>query len=400
MDKYGLHLQKIDPETGEKDPKQTWIVNNQIVFTDDGFKTSKAALGEFEVDGETYYGLLAQAVLAGYVEGSKIRGGTIQIGERGDGGYNFEVDHDGHITMIGGKGTSSNGDIVDLDDYNTTVEIEADGSLVLSSGTPSVTLTCKVYSYGVDVTDSYDQSDFYWMRSTGDDDADSRWNESHYSNTSGNMITITFDDVSDVAFFQCKLNKDEGSLKVSNSVAITTGASDINIFTSKPDSILVNGLCYNKGDIWVVGNDYQPGQYSQNTILVCIKDSAEYSDNDWVESVYYSKTFADVQEWQSTMGEHVQILEDGLHLIGPTDGETMFESVLKSRQLTFRSIQGGTPQDVVWIGVDDMTARKTTIYEHLNIIQDPDNSEGALPYLNIGGIKLQIESNGSLSITK
>lgn len=401
MDKYGIHLEVVvNPDTGEVGDKRIWMVNNQIVFTDDGFKTSKAALGEFEVDGKTQYGLLAQAVLAGYIEGSDIRGGTIKIGDIGGGKYNFEVDEDGHITMIGGKGISINGDIVDLDDYNTAVEIEADGSLVLSSGSPSVTLTCKVYSYGVDVTDNYDQSAFYWTRSTGDTTADNEWNASHYSNTSGNRVTITSSDVSEVAFFQCRLNKDADNVKFSNSISVTTSSADINVFTSKPDSILMNGLCYKKGDIWVVGDDYQPANYSQNTILVCTTDSKEYSDSDWVESVYCSQAFADVREWQDNMGEHVQIRDDGLHLIGPTDGDTMFESVLKSKQLTFRSIQGGAEQDVVWIGVDDMTARKTTIYEHLNVVQDPDNSDSALPYINLGGIRLQIESNGSLSITK
>lgn len=103
LDKYGLHLEAINPDTGEIDDKRVWLVNNQIVFTDDGFKTSKSALGEFTVDGETYYGLLAQAVIAGYIEGSKIKGGTIQIGLQPDGTYAFEVHEDGSVTMNGGS---------------------------------------------------------------------------------------------------------------------------------------------------------------------------------------------------------------------------------------------------------------------------------------------------------
>ena len=69
MDKYGLHLEVVNPDTGEVGDKRVWMVNNQIVFTDDGFKTSKSVLGEFTVDGITYYGLCRDKIESGFVEG-------------------------------------------------------------------------------------------------------------------------------------------------------------------------------------------------------------------------------------------------------------------------------------------------------------------------------------------
>lgn len=108
IDKYGIHLTKMDPTTGEVDPHQTWMTNNMILMSDDGFKTSRSALGEITVDGEIYYGLIAEMVLSGYIEGSIIQGGiikgsTIQIGEYTDENGNkkhaFEVDKDGNVTM-------------------------------------------------------------------------------------------------------------------------------------------------------------------------------------------------------------------------------------------------------------------------------------------------------------
>ena len=69
MDKYGLHLEVVNPDTGEVGDKRVWMVNNQIVFTDDGFKTSKSVLGEFTVDGVTYYGLCSDKIKSGFVEG-------------------------------------------------------------------------------------------------------------------------------------------------------------------------------------------------------------------------------------------------------------------------------------------------------------------------------------------
>ena len=132
-----------------------------------------------------------------------------------------------------------------------------------------------------------------------------------------------------------------------------------------------------------------------NTILVSIADNTIYSDDDWVESVFYSKTFSDVHEWQSSMQEHVQILDDGLHLIGPASDGVSFESVLQSDQLTFRSNHGDTSTDVVWLGVDDMTAKNVTAINYVNVQPETDEE---LPYIKLGNFIFQVEDNGSLSI--
>lgn len=92
IDKYGIHLQKI--VNGEVDPKEGWIVNNQFLYSDDNFKTTKSVFGEYEIDGQSYWGLLAEAVLSGYIEGSTIVGGRINIGDG-----TFVVESDGTVTM-------------------------------------------------------------------------------------------------------------------------------------------------------------------------------------------------------------------------------------------------------------------------------------------------------------
>ena len=126
MDKYGLHLEVVNPDTGEIGDKRVWMVNNQIVFTDDGFKTSKSVLGEFTIDGITYYGLLAQAVIAGYIEGSSMVGGTIKIGLQPDGTYAFEVHEDGSVTMNGGSTISGYAKEEDIDELKNTATIISD----------------------------------------------------------------------------------------------------------------------------------------------------------------------------------------------------------------------------------------------------------------------------------
>ena len=102
IDKYGILLQKINAD-GSVDPHQTKLVNNLIMMTDDNWQTSRSGLGQFTIDNQEMYGLIAEAVISGYIEGSKIVGGTIRIGEQEDGSYAFEVHEDGSVTMNGGS---------------------------------------------------------------------------------------------------------------------------------------------------------------------------------------------------------------------------------------------------------------------------------------------------------
>jgi hypothetical protein len=93
IDENGILLRKVN-ENGEFSPYQAWLTNNTILFSSDGFKTSRAGLGEFTIDGQAFYGPLAEAVFAGYIEGSRIVGGTINIGNG-----TFQVDSAGNVTM-------------------------------------------------------------------------------------------------------------------------------------------------------------------------------------------------------------------------------------------------------------------------------------------------------------
>lgn len=95
IDKDGIWLTKINAD-GTVSPNQARIVNNTILFSSDGFETARTGLGEFTIDGEPMYGLLAEAVLSGYIEGSTIVGGEIKIGD------NFHVYNDGIMNSAGG----------------------------------------------------------------------------------------------------------------------------------------------------------------------------------------------------------------------------------------------------------------------------------------------------------
>lgn len=221
--KHKGHLEAVNPDTGEVGDKRVWLVNNQIVFTDDGFKTSKSVLGEFTVDGITYYGLLAQAVIAGLVEGSSIIGGTIKIGLQDDGSYAFEVHEDGSVTMSGGssiKGYAKEDYVKNevekiqnqVDNINTSkmykVEIVSNSSTIISTSEDKATLTCKVYSWDSDITDTLDTSLFNWKRVSTSTELDDIWNAmpEHQGTKS---ITIDADDVYYNSSFTCEVDLPE-----------------------------------------------------------------------------------------------------------------------------------------------------------------------------------------------
>ena len=101
IDNHGILLRQV-LDNGEYSPYQIWLTNNNILVSTDSFQTADTGIGVFEVDGRELYGVLAKAVLSGYIESSAIVGGTIQIGLQPDDTYAFEVHADGSVTMNGG----------------------------------------------------------------------------------------------------------------------------------------------------------------------------------------------------------------------------------------------------------------------------------------------------------
>ena len=136
ISKYGIKMQKVNPDTGEVDPKQGWITNNMMAYTDNNWASSKSVFGEYKIKGETRWGLLADACIAGYIEGSTLVGGKIGIGERDDGSYNFSVNYEGHMIAqsadVVGKITADSGSI--------RGDLEISGALKHTNGNYTVQL--------------------------------------------------------------------------------------------------------------------------------------------------------------------------------------------------------------------------------------------------------------------
>lgn len=232
MDQYGLHLRKYkDGSTTEYDPKQAWFVNNQLLFTDNDWKSTKTGIGEFTANGETFYGVVAEAMIAGYIEGSTIKGSTIEgteiIGDSSikigynpdDGEYNFMVDENGIVTFRGQEGGTSYtldqiGMEIDslealanslLDQINYRVEIYASSRAVLTRQGQNVILQCKVYADGDDITDNINASNFKWIHFPNN--AGDTWEA---DNAGKKEVRITTDNVVQSCNFSCRVQITDG----------------------------------------------------------------------------------------------------------------------------------------------------------------------------------------------
>jgi hypothetical protein len=211
-DEQGIRGRKlIDGTTDQYEDEQIAIINNKIVFTDDGWKTSKAALGKFEVDingdgvNETMYGLLADAVVSGYIKGSIIEGGSLKIG--GTGGM-FVVHEDGSVEILASDAktpvyaTKSDVDLInEASQYH--IELSYDSSTIFGQPGQKCTLTCKVYKWDEDVTSKLpSNTTFSWIR-----------NGVVYKTTTTPTLTVTNTDIERNAIFSCSITFDEKQIK-------------------------------------------------------------------------------------------------------------------------------------------------------------------------------------------
>lgn len=227
-DDRGFFCRKFkDGSTTEYEDAQIAIINNKLVFTTDNWKTSKAALGQFEADingdgvVESTYGLIAEAIIGGYVKGSVIEGGSLRIGGNKVGDGVFIVNEDGTVEIK--VLTEADGGIVEVDKYASQSAVEVidtayrfrivlsyEGSTIFSDTNQTCTITCNVYDYDTLITDKVIATNgtFSWIRSSSE--SDEAWNASHIKQGAGaNIITLTTTDVVKNSNFTCSVDFDE-----------------------------------------------------------------------------------------------------------------------------------------------------------------------------------------------
>ena len=158
--------------------------------------------------------VLAEAVVSGYVNGSVIEGGSLDIGVSGG---HFKVDENGKVTITGPEDeplyadTATVNEIAQAKQYTT--QLVYSNSTIFSKSTDSCTITCKVLSWNDDITEQVKNAGatFSWVRSSNDSVADAEWSNLNANQTS-NEITITSLDVNKNAQFYCIVDFDDDKL--------------------------------------------------------------------------------------------------------------------------------------------------------------------------------------------
>jgi hypothetical protein len=146
----------VDGTTDQYEPEQFRLINNKLVFSSDGFKTSKAVFGKYTVNGETRWGPLAEYITAETIEGKFISGGSIRIGGNKPGDRQFIVHEDGSVeigTVVKeGNDTKIQSEYVSqeaLDKidqaYKYRVELSYTGETIFNTADQECTVTCKVF---------------------------------------------------------------------------------------------------------------------------------------------------------------------------------------------------------------------------------------------------------------
>jgi hypothetical protein len=172
ISKYGIYAKSFDPDTGSYSPEQLRITHNVLVFTNDNWQSAKAALGKHEYtyydsQNDIYakakaYGLTAEFVQAGHINGSTIIGGDIYSENYSSGiaaGHTQAGSHinlnDGTFSFGGGKltyngtaltldnGTITAGTIsgTTINNGNGTFQVAADGAVTAYNLTARGTIT-------------------------------------------------------------------------------------------------------------------------------------------------------------------------------------------------------------------------------------------------------------------
>ena len=202
IDKYGIHLQSID-SNGNIDPEQGWIVSNKFLYTDDNWKTTKSVFGKYTYKGEERWGVLTDALIGGFVQGTEIEGGSIKIGDRGDGTYALVVTSDGTVE-INAWGGKLNDIVAQVESPQYDVMLESTTTPILTPTSTSTILKCHIYLNGTEITPT-DGTTFSWIRSSNDTAGDEVWNAANANKTT-NTITITTSDIDNNAQFSCEVN--------------------------------------------------------------------------------------------------------------------------------------------------------------------------------------------------
>jgi hypothetical protein len=358
IDNNGILLRKVE-DSGEFSPYQIWLTNNNILVSTDSFETAQTGIGVFEVDGRELYGVLAKAVLSGYVESSHIVGGTIKIGEQPDGTYAFEVHEDGSVTMGGGSTIAG---YAKEEDVERQIQDVKNNSTIISETRPTEAKDGQLWIN----TSTYPYTVMVFSKENKDDDGE--W--VYFSQQSGSGI-----------------------------------------YTSLPSSYVVDDLwIVSDGDVAKYSAQYPDffSKFKSGSILRATVTSPAFDKRHWEDVMEdITTTVKNVKESFTWNANGIQVAKK----VTDTNGNTTnpFYVHIDSTRMGFHSVDYNTngsvknDVEVVHIGNNSATVQNAT-FEGSNGTTFNNNAKFKQqinlykPNSTTEGFTLKVEANGSFSI--
>lgn len=215
----GIRCRKYkEGSTTEYEPEEIMITSNVIAGTNDSWRTSKTAFGKYymkDQDGNVveHWGVIAEAIVAGYIESPTIVGGSLKIGGQDDSKGTFIVDEDGTVQILGPKGEAKYAakELENALSFQTMLLYEGT-TVFFDQEQDFCKITCEVYHNGSSITSdvlAQTNSSFTWINSS-----DSNWKPTYdIDSTSGkeilNKIIVKHGDVDRTSHIKCAVTFDE-----------------------------------------------------------------------------------------------------------------------------------------------------------------------------------------------
>lgn len=183
-----------------------------MMLTGEGFMIANTKLPNGEYDWRTFgtgSGFTADEIVAGVLKGGKVKfdfnNGTLLIGNSVE-DYHLLFDGNNLKIKLGTKSLEEKFEDIESEIENSLqykVEITSTNGNIFTNRQISTKLIATVYKGQEDITDTLDDSQFIWIRESGNEFEDDYWNSQHLN--MGKEITITSEDVVDRATFFCKI---------------------------------------------------------------------------------------------------------------------------------------------------------------------------------------------------
>lgn len=150
------------------------------------------------------------------------------------------------------------------------------------------------------------------------------------------------------------------------------------VHTSRPSS-------YSVGDLWVTASDTDHNDYLGGTLLQANTTSATYNASHWSATLKYDKDLDKIKETLNDLSEYVNITSEGLKIGAMSlSGEiSPFTSLFTSTELAFYQNSEKL-----------LTLTNSQLIAPHVVVEDEIEVQGSI---NLGNLKLTIESNGSFS---